>query len=113
MSWVYVIVSGRRAKVGYSADPLRRLKTLQTGSATELTLAYVVGAPSQKLETEAHKALRSTWSHGEWFDAVAACDWARAQPECYKVSDRVSRVRIGRRGVRTTNQAMEGFGRKY
>jgi hypothetical protein len=67
---LYVIRAGKGAlfKIGISTDPKARLRTLQTGSASELNLIRSVGCSSADFESNAHRILARWRSHGEWFD---------------------------------------------
>ena len=57
----------RSVKLGYSAEPARRVKGLQTATEDELVLeAYVHG--QKKLEEAFHKALEHERVRGEWFN---------------------------------------------
>src|SRR5262245_23909222 len=69
--YVYVLLAERSGmlKVGYAADPGRRLAELQTGSPEELILmGYLPGGP--ELEQHIHNLLRVEHVHGEWFRAT-------------------------------------------
>ena len=66
---IYFIRAGRKrqVKIGYSKDhPLKRLKTLQTGSVDELELIGMLeGEPRD--EAEWHRRFRHLRIRGEWF----------------------------------------------
>ena len=67
--FVYFIEGGDLIKVGYSVEPEKRIKSLKTGSPIPLTLlGYIRG--TRALEGRLHRALASSWSHGEWFQAT-------------------------------------------
>ena len=74
--FVYVIhaVGTSRVKVGYSADPEKRLLELQTGSPFPLSL---VGRREgdRSLERAVHDRLRDHLQIGEWFDIDPAQCW--------------------------------------
>lgn len=67
--YVYCIVHHERraAKIGYSADPYRRFKQLQTGSPDMLTLFDKLPGDTA-LEAAFHRHLADRRLHGEWFD---------------------------------------------
>lgn len=73
-TYIYVISNGVQTKVGISNNVAKRLKSLQTGSATVLKLLreYKIGERSLalKLERQLHKMffLRRCRHNGEWFD---------------------------------------------
>jgi len=64
--FVYFLQSGERIKIGLARDPIRRLRTLQTGNATELKLLAVV-AGDGSLERAIHAKFESARVSGEWF----------------------------------------------
>ena len=65
--WVYFISDGiGSVKVGKSRSPWRRLCTLRSGSAQELSLIGVIPGYSL-VEFAAHKVLQPVHLRGEWF----------------------------------------------
>ena len=69
-SFLYVISNGDAFKVGFSKDPKRRLRQLQTGNPKKLQLVYtkeIEVAPVRLIEDIAHKSLKFTKVQGEWF----------------------------------------------
>jgi predicted GIY-YIG superfamily endonuclease len=70
--FVYVIASGpNTVKIGYSSDPQRRLKELQTGHERKLTLVHketVTESEAPYIEKIVHVANRHKCLHGEWFN---------------------------------------------
>lgn len=74
---VYFILDAEndRVKIGHSRDPWRRLKTLQTGSSSKLSLIGVIaGTPA--IEKKLHFDQREVSVHLEWFsDGAAALVW--------------------------------------
>lgn len=69
--FLYVIASGPNSvKIGYSADPQRRLGQLQIGHEKILQVVYKEPVPVDKaplLEKLVHKANNHKRIHGEWF----------------------------------------------
>jgi hypothetical protein len=69
---IYVIASGPCAvKIGYSADPKRRLRQLQTGHEEKLQLIHTEQVePDQApiLEKLIHRANNHRRRRGEWFN---------------------------------------------
>lgn len=71
-------------KLGYSRDPLYRLRQLQTGSSAPLHLVHytsVEGADQRLLETCLHRDINHLRVRGEWFrlsesDARSLIQWA-------------------------------------
>ena len=65
---IYFIREGieGRIKIGYSVEPTKRLKQLQTGSSTRLHLLTVVPGDRSD-ETVIHTRLRRFRGEGEWF----------------------------------------------
>ena len=56
----------KRVKIGFSCDPLRRVKELQTGAGEELILlGAIAGSPQD--EKFCHDAYSEHWIAGEWF----------------------------------------------
>lgn len=77
MSYLYIIYNGRHYKIGVSSNPNRRLKQLQTASATPLRLIKTYPVESKlvkKLEQQLHKMFwQSRTRHkGEWFNLTEA-----------------------------------------
>lgn len=73
-AFVYFIENqAGHVKIGWSKDPVKRLKTLQTGSSDPLTLVYVAGfidvADARCCERELHHWLAARRVYGEWFMA--------------------------------------------
>ena len=70
-------------KFGFSKDPNRRVRSLQTGSADELVLLETISVPEDSVR-QYERLLHSEFAHlrsrGEWFritpeDAVAYLTW--------------------------------------
>lgn len=72
---IYFIQAGTRGpiKIGYAADPHRRIKSLQTANSEKLTLLKAIEGDID-FEKRIHKALKKYRLNGEWFsfEAVAA-----------------------------------------
>lgn len=96
-SFVYVITDERgRSKIGSSADPNDRLRTLQTGSADLLSLVYVCAPDCETpeavaIERSAQSMLDKYRGNGEWFSvppsvAVSAIAGA-AHQRSVKIAD--------------------------
>ena len=70
--YVYVIASSpHTVKIGYSADPDRRLQQLQVGHERQLVLVHqekVGEIQAPILEKLIHRANRHKTVRGEWFD---------------------------------------------
>lgn len=70
--YIYVIASSPGVvKIGYSADPQRRLRELQVGHERKLELVYTESVDKDRapvLEKLIHQANRHRCIHGEWFD---------------------------------------------
>ena len=63
---IYFIRSGRRVKIGYAADPYKRIRELQTGSSHELELlGFIPG--SYETETLMHGYFEPYHIRAEWF----------------------------------------------
>ncbi len=72
-TYLYVIAESYEGpvKIGYSAQPEKRLKQLQTGASTKLNLCYqqsVKNNEAKRIERMIHKTLGYKRSHGEWFN---------------------------------------------
>jgi len=67
--YVYFIQNGNEdiIKIGWSIDPLSRLKTLQTGSPHPLLIIAVQSASDRSLEHFLHKKFKKQHIKGEWF----------------------------------------------
>ena len=82
--YLYVINNTEnKCKIGFSSDPHKRLKTLQTGSSTNLKLHHYVEVPAARvkmLESKIHHELSYLRLRGEWFNiepskAQKMLDW--------------------------------------
>lgn len=75
-SFIYVIEGeGGKHKIGISADPIRRLSELQTGSPVPLKLSFIAtSATRDVIEVEAytHNLLKNYNTSGEWFQVPAS-----------------------------------------
>lgn len=71
-SYIYIISSTNgRIKIGYSKNPLKRLKSLQTGNDCKLTLEYMQEVSLNKvklIEQKVHNSMRYLRKSGEWFE---------------------------------------------
>ena len=93
---LYVVQARRstRFKVGISADPRRRMRDLQIGSAVKLELVCCVGIEGEETETLAHDIMRQHHCHGEWFDLGRHAEiFRRDIARCNTVDDRAYSVR--------------------
>ena len=75
-------------KIGHAADPIARLRTLQSGNPRELTVLGWFEAPAS-VEAQLHGRLLQHRIRGEWFencpaviDALARCLEEYGTPEC-------------------------------
>ena len=70
-SYVYIIknLDSNNIKVGVGSDPIKRLKQLQTGSDSELSLVYTSFLCSNafSLENDIHDRFKESHVRGEWF----------------------------------------------
>jgi len=70
---IYVIAADELGpvKIGFSADPKRRLRQLQTGQATKLVLYHTEEFPAtmiKVMEKQIHNENRYRRMAGEWFN---------------------------------------------
>lgn len=75
--YLYCISSGDLCKFGFSGEPLKRLRALQTGSGTQLTLVHSVLVEDSSLIREYERVLHTEIGlhrrvRGEWFNIDAA-----------------------------------------
>lgn len=69
MSYIYVISNGNHYKIGFSKNPEKRVKQLQTGNSHKLELVYMVHfviAPIRIIEKIAHRQFPNK-IFGEWY----------------------------------------------
>jgi hypothetical protein len=69
--FLYVIGAdqGESVKVGYSADPCKRLKKIQSVNPDDLHIVFKIKSDNAKaLEAFVHKKLSRHCVHGEWFE---------------------------------------------
>jgi Meiotically up-regulated gene 113 len=72
MTYTYFMVENEankhfRIKIGFSKDPLNRLKALQTGNSRKIEIMGWIKSDDQSLERELHKKYQKHRLHGEWF----------------------------------------------
>lgn len=67
--YVYFIRGSDKVKIGFTSDkPVKRIKSLQTGSPVKLSLiGYIFDDNACQLETELHHNFEKYHSHGEWY----------------------------------------------
>ena len=72
--WVYFIQAqpSGLVKVGFSVNPERRLRQLQTGSPEKLTMLHCWRVASAVQEKATHEAFKGFRVAGEWFKPDAA-----------------------------------------
>jgi hypothetical protein len=64
---IYFIGGGDLVKIGWAADPMRRMDDLQTGSPVRLKLlGFYPGGLA--MERALHARFSAARAHGEWFD---------------------------------------------
>ncbi len=70
--YIYAIgTTGNRQKIGFSSNPDKRVKTLQTGNAEPLTVHYcfeVSESVAAKFEKHIHREYNHRRIKGEWFN---------------------------------------------
>lgn len=70
-SFVYVIrnTKSKAVKIGKANNPVKRLKTLQTGSLDKLEIAYIMSTNNPfKVEKVLHNIFGAFRKGGEWFE---------------------------------------------
>lgn len=85
MNYIYVIGTDEQVKIGFSKQPEKRLKQLQTGNMNKLKLYYKEEIQDSKVrivEKLIHRDLRSHKKVGEWFnlsptDAISHLQFAK------------------------------------
>lgn len=84
-TYIYVIgTQGNLQKIGYAADPAKRLAQLQTGNPEKLFLHYKIPVPDTRarlVEQRIHKEINYKRTMGEWFklspkEAIDLLDYA-------------------------------------
>lgn len=65
--YIYFISNGESVKIGFSKDPEKRLKNLQTANPVELKLLYFEKGNSN-IESRLHKLFSKDRIQGEWFN---------------------------------------------
>lgn len=70
-TYIYVIgTQGNLQKIGYAADPNKRLAQLQTGNPERLYLHHKIPVPDSRarlVEKHIHKEISYKRATGEWF----------------------------------------------
>ena len=64
-----------RVKIGYSNDPSKRLKELQTGCPAKCVIEATIDADNS-FEGEVHEIFRTSRKHGEWFELTPEIEMA-------------------------------------
>lgn len=66
--FVYFIINDKNklCKIGFSVDPKKRIKVLQTGCPYPLRIYRTIEA-TMKMEKQLHKQFREYKTNGEWF----------------------------------------------
>ena len=73
ITMLYIYAIGNKdslQKIGYAADPAKRLKQLQTGNPEQLYLHHSIQVPDSRarlVEQHIHKELNYKRTKGEWF----------------------------------------------
>ena len=73
--YLYCISDGELCKFGFSAEPLKRLRALQTGSSNVLELVHTIAVDVEHvrlLERTLHKEFANLRVRGEWFRCSAS-----------------------------------------
>ncbi|RBP41428.1 Meiotically Up-regulated Gene 113 (MUG113) protein [Roseimicrobium gellanilyticum] len=66
---LYFIQSGSKIKIGYSANPLSRFRTIYTASPEPCGLVLTIHLPNEaKAEKALHHHFRAHRTNGEWFE---------------------------------------------
>ena len=71
--YLYCISDGSLCKFGYSVDPQRRLRSLQTGSSSQLSLVHSIAVLEDQgrvLERTFHREYAYRRVRGEWFSCT-------------------------------------------
>lgn len=68
IDFVYFVKAPTRGiKIGFSADPRKRIKSLQTANSDFLETLAIVSVPSRRIEADLHLAFKAHRKIGEWF----------------------------------------------
>jgi hypothetical protein len=100
--YVYGIrnLDNNHLKVGFSNDPQRRLRQLQTANSSKLEIVFTVRADNWMGSEKAfHRALSGDTLRGEWFSSAAADNVQtvmRADPSLNVASEVVRAVEANR-----------------
>jgi len=94
--YVYFIqgLCGGAIKIGYSVDPAKRLKALQTGYPDTLTILFMVPG-NESTERQVHKEFETSKLKGEWF-----------RPDEYVIQ----KIKEWKRGLGMVDEAMQKVG---
>lgn len=72
--YVYFLRTKGRIKIGKARNPIERMKTLQTGCPTEITLAGAIRCKSDshalRVEKRFHEYFAARHKRGEWFQCT-------------------------------------------
>ena len=67
--FIYFALSSNMVKIGFSDDPARRIRALQTGNPIQIELLGSVPGTAKE-ERILQNRLKSYWAYGEWFAYV-------------------------------------------
>jgi Meiotically Up-regulated Gene 113 (MUG113) protein len=82
--YIYAITAGNYVKIGWSADPEKRLVQLQHASPLKCVLAALMEGDKAD-EAEIHRSLSEHRCRGEWYFASPAVEaFVRAMPLRYR-----------------------------
>lgn len=76
--YVYFISNSNYIKIGFSKDPNKRLKQLQTASSDKLEILYTIDNCTKDTESYLHKYFSKQYcKSGEWYDYDMVLDWIK------------------------------------
>lgn len=65
---VYLIKAGERLKIGYSADIAFRVRELQIGCPSVISVVGAIVGADERVERDLHARFDEYRVHGEWFE---------------------------------------------
>jgi hypothetical protein len=89
MKYVYLIKSLESGyyKIGFSKNPIRRLRTLQTGNSSKLKLIETYQSDyANMIEKTLQRRYKYCKKEGEWFD-LSLIDEISFKDECQKLNE--------------------------
>ena len=102
---IYFIAAGKHIKIGYSVDPVSRLKELQTGNPLKLSIRATIQNGCFKTETGLHEMFEHLRKKGEWFRYTDELLWFTHAVRKYPEEQNIKTLYMNSQAMRLVNKA--------